>query len=329
VRAATDRDEALEFALFTDLRMGSTYTDADLRIHYSTPGWTSYEGWRTEVQALIPGADGPAVVISATWITGGDETDNEVWIVDGNTRGESSNLDWPFLGPDARDSGYDNNPIPSDVGDLDGDGYNALVLTASDAIIDLYYGPIISSAGERPADVRYGGSRSPLSIAVLSTHADLDGDGRDEWLPSVYDGTQETEKLYRVAWQDGSIHSSFDDPLVTGGELTGTGFSRFGTPIDIDGDGKLDLALGDSQHQETLRSQGAVHLLYGPFDGERELRQAGDATILGVNAYDGIGYELATGDFNGDGFGDVAVGNLFGAATDHPGVLGIFMGGPR
>jgi hypothetical protein len=72
-----------------------------------------------------------------------------------------------------------------------------------------------------------------------------------------------------------------------------------------------------------------VYLLYGPFEGVRELRAMGDATILGVTAYEGLGDEVATGDFNGDAFGDVAVGNFFGDGDGHPGVLGIFMGGPR
>jgi hypothetical protein len=48
-----------------------------------------------------------------------------------------------------------------------------------------------------------------------------------------------------------------------------------------------------------------------------------------VTAYEGLGDEVATGDFNGDAFGDVAVGNFFGDGDGHPGVLGIFMGGPR
>lgn len=319
----------LDFAFFDDLRPGSTAMDAALLIHYGTPGWTEYEGWRAEVTAVIPGADGPAIVVATSWYTGSDASDTEVWVIDGNARGDTSNLDWPPLGPDARETMYAGVQYPSDVGDLDGDGYHELVMQEAGGNIDLYLGPIVSTEGERSADVEFGEFGGFVNMNIDSTYADLDGDGRAEWLLSAYDDRIKTCQLSRVAWQGDGISGDLDDVLVTGGEATGTSFDRFPSPIDLDGDGELDLALGDPYHAESLRSQGAVYLLYGPFEGVRELRAMGDATILGVTAYEGLGDEVATGDFNGDAFGDVAVGNFFGDGDGHPGVLGIFMGGPR
>ena len=196
-------------------------------------------------------------------------------------------------------------------------------------LIDLYQGPIVTNAGERPADVRFSDWDDPTYANLSSTYADLDGDGRPEWLVSVYDDSIKTCRLIRVQWKDGVISPSLEDALVTGGELTGTGFERVAPPIDIDADGELDLVLGDPSHNETLSGQGAAYLLYGPFDGLRELRGASDATILGVSTSEQLSDELATGDFNGDGFGDVAVGITDWEDDGVPSVLGLFMGGPR
>ena len=317
------------FAYFSDLRVADSVHDADLLVRYRTPDWTRVAYARAEVIALIPGADGPALILSSSWITGSDATDNDTWVIDGNARGVTSNLDWPLLGPDARDSGYDTYTVPSDVGDLDGDGYHELGMRTAKGLIDLYQGPIVTNAGERPADVRFSDWDDPTYANLSSTYADLDGDGRPEWLVSVYDDSIKTCRLIRVQWKDGVISPSLEDALVTGGELTGTGFERVAPPIDIDADGELDLVLGDPSHNETLSGQGAAYLLYGPFDGLRELRGASDATILGVSTSEQLSDELATGDFNGDGFGDVAVGITDWEDDGVPSVLGLFMGGPR
>ncbi|MFN2488759.1 MAG: FG-GAP repeat protein [Actinomycetota bacterium] len=112
-------------------------------------------------------------------------------------------------------------------------------------------------------------------------------------------------------------------PAMAGSASAAAGGGRAGA--DFNGDGFDDLAVG--VHGETIGTEanaGAVNVLYGARSG---LSAAGDQfwhqDSPGVDdvaeAGDEFGAALAAGDFNGDGFDDLAVGVRFediAAATD-------------
>ncbi len=74
---------------------------------------------------------------------------------------------------------------------------------------------------------------------------------------------------------------------------------------DFNGDGYADLAV-------TTDDVPAVHVIYGSAAGlaaaGNQLWSQGSPGIKGSFGDDGFGHALAVGDFNGDGFGDLAVG---------------------
>src|SRR5262249_33403283 len=95
---------------------------------------------------------------------------------------------------------------------------------------------------------------------------------------------------------------------------------------DFNGDGFADLAVGSSLEKVgSVSRAGAVHVLYGSAngittDGATRLTQE-HLGISGPHQTDSLfGAALAAGDFNGDGFADLAVGapyasgDLFGQA---------------
>jgi hypothetical protein len=113
---------------------------------------------------------------------------------------------------------------------------------------------------------------------------------------------------------------------IAGNASTGDLFGNALAVGDFDGDGFDDLAIGAPGEGLGLqpRGAGAVNALYGSSEG---LSAAGNQiwhqNVAGVQGFagsgDGFGTALAVGDFDNDGFDDLAVGvpgEDVGAATD-------------
>ena len=81
---------------------------------------------------------------------------------------------------------------------------------------------------------------------------------------------------------------------------------------DFDGDGFDDLAIGSPGENSGVADSGFVHLIYGSATGLNArvggLRQ-GSGLGGADEAGDYLGSALATGDFDGDGFADLAIGS--------------------
>ena len=84
-------------------------------------------------------------------------------------------------------------------------------------------------------------------------------------------------------------------------------------PFDFDGDGYADLAVGVADEDlGSVKDAGAVQVLYGSTSGPTardQLWHQGRKGVRGaVQRHDMFGETLDSGDFNGDGFADLAVG---------------------
>jgi hypothetical protein len=128
--------------------------------------------------------------------------------------------------------------------------------------------------------------------------------------------------------------------LVGGSPNDGAAAVTPAAPSDFDGDGRIDLAIGVSfENIGAIRDAGQINILYGGTDG---LTAAGDqawsqdtAGVLGASegppaadAGDAFGTALSSGDFDRDGYADLAIGvPLEGVgAADHAGGVSVLYG---
>jgi hypothetical protein len=88
------------------------------------------------------------------------------------------------------------------------------------------------------------------------------------------------------------------------------------TPTDFNGDGYADLVVAAPGEDIGVVDAGAVHVLYGSPDGVKAIGnqfwvQGSDGMLGQAEKGDEIGPALAWGDFDGNGYSDLAIGNLY------------------
>ncbi len=105
-----------------------------------------------------------------------------------------------------------------------------------------------------------------------------------------------------------------DSPGIDGIAESSDGFGRALATGDFNGDGYMDLAVGiTGEDIEGTQGAGAVQVIYGSAqgltaDGNQLWTQESPGVLGSVANADWFGAALAAGDFNGDGYADLAIG---------------------
>ena len=245
------------------------------------------------------------------------------------------------------------------TGDFDGDSFGDLVVgvpfedlggTADAGAINILYGSDdgLTSVGDQflyqdSSGVEGTSEAGDLFGYQLAT-GDFDGNGYTDIAIGVpHEAIGSTAEagavnvLYGTQYGVTSTGDDFWSQDTLGISDSPQAEDHFGQALaagDFDGDGYWDLAIGvPDEDVDGVSDAGAIHVLYGEpggLDTDREEMWHQDSTSILSFTEDGdqFGLSLTVGDYDGDGFTDLAVGapgEEYGGATDH-GIVQILYG---
>jgi hypothetical protein len=240
------------------------------------------------------------------------------------------------------------------AGDFDGDGYDDLAVgsplnrvgSSKFGQVDLHFGNNLGPAAVglpyRAGNLGVPGSGyTDARFGSAIVFGDFDGDGRDDLAigaprdaARASDGNLYTGGTVTIVGHDaegdvGGFEMFLGDQGLPDEIETG---DRFGTALaagDFNGDGYDDIAIGAPQEDDT----GAVLVVYGSpwsllyanhwYIGQWDLGEPAEPG-------DRFGESLAAGDFNGDGYDDLAIGTPDedgeGGTPSNMGLVGVVYG---
>ncbi|NUS09198.1 MAG: hypothetical protein HOV97_42325, partial [Nonomuraea sp.] len=204
------------------------------------------------------------------------------------------------------------------VGDFDGDRCADLAVGVSEefagarvpgadgeGVVQIFHGsPAGLTEGRRLTPAGRGSDRFGAALAA----GDLDGDGKDELAvgsPSHASGGAVTiygmkgRTAYRISQRTRWVRQAANVTDQWGAALTAG---------DFDGDGKDELAVGAPADSVRLDGQGSVTVIDPRARRARLLTQSSPGIKGASEKWDAFGAALATGDFDGDGRDDLAIG---------------------
>jgi MYXO-CTERM domain-containing protein len=213
---------------------------------------------------------------------------------------------------------YVDHPVVASVGDLDGDGYGDFAVASSGYTADASLVYVFRGGAAGPAEEADGTIFAGNGLRSIAAAGDVNGDGFGDVLVGSGSDSHYVGR-FELFLGDGITVSS--TPAVTFAGTTSFEYLAYALAAmgDVDGDGYDDVLV--SAHGAGV---GEVDLYRGTATG---IEATPSTTLSG--ALEGLGGTLAVGDFDADGFADVAAGSWIygletgGVATYHGSASGL------
>ena len=271
-----------------------------------------------------------------------------VFVINGSVNGLNGNGSkrWRQGSDDIRDDDDQGDffGIAMAAGDFDGDGFDDLAVgvpgeDGSEGVVNVIYGSgggLTSNGNQRwqqgdDRDGRLEGGREDNDAFGSDVVAgDFDGDGFDDLavgVPGENAGRGAVNVIYGSSGRltdNGNQRWSQQQDDITGGAERGNAFGNAVDAADYNGDGFDDLAVG-----LPFEDGGSVIVIYGSSGrlvsaGNQRWRQGDNGILDEPERNNAFGLELRSGDFNVDGFADLAIGTP--GEDDSQGVVHIIHG---
>ncbi len=311
---------------------------------YEAAGWTDIGnltftafGWSMSNAGDINGDGFDDMVLTAIDYSNPPETngeEGEVLVYYGSADGLSAEPDWQY------ESNNDSSVLgfSSDGGDINGDGFNDIVIGSlqwtgdqyNEGRIYLWYGSADGLSTTGPDwNLDFDQTYALLGSGVAMS-GDINSDGYNDLFLSakMWDNPEPDEGKVWLYWgsPDGPVASDWTWESDQEGAIAGFPVNYAG---DVNGDGFDDVLIGVNQYDHIEIDEGKAVGFYGSATG---LHSEPDWTAYGHQKKCNFGHWVdGAGDVNGDGFDDVVVAALLyesDSAEFNEGRIFVFNGGP-
>jgi FG-GAP-like repeat/FG-GAP repeat len=291
-------------------------------VYYGAAG-SSFDGKADSQLATTVARDGFGANAGALGDVNGDGFGDIFVVTQGGTAKSRVDVFFgnPSIGIDAKSDGTLTKAISSFLsvggsGDVNGDGFADVLVGSPLEMVGgfdsgsafLYLGSADKGFDIEPDVTFVGRGVNERFGNEVSISGDANGDGFSE----VMVASLKLENFDQPGTVDVFLGNSTDISLVPPSTLRGVGgYDQFGTSLewlgDVDGDGFDDFLVGASHTSVVKDAAGRAYLFKG---GAGSSFKSTPAILFDGNvAGNYLGERVAGGDFNGDGFHDVAVGS--------------------